>query len=156
MSPPPSSALCCPSGVIASELIEIERAPIPWHEIGMIVFGLAPATVVAVAAMSLVGGGLLAFGASSMSLVQALAPNRLRGRLTSLFTLLYWGLMPVGGLLGGAVSEVSSARTTMAVFGSLVLIAGGIALVIRRSVATLRIDEEGGEIVGLVPVEVAA
>jgi predicted MFS family arabinose efflux permease len=124
--------------------------------IGMVVFGLAPATTVAVAAMSLVGGGLLAFGASSMSLVQALAPSRLRGRLTSLFTLLYWGLMPVGGLLGGAVSELSSARTTMAVFGSLVLVAGGIAMVIRRSVATLRIDEDAGEIVGLVPVEVLA
>jgi MFS family permease len=124
--------------------------------IGMVIFGLAPATVVAVAAMSLVGGGLLAFGASSLSLVQALAPSRLRGRLTSLFTLLYWGLMPVGGLLGGAVSEVTSARTTMAVFGSLVLVAGAIAFAIRRSVATLRIDEEAGEIVGLVPVEIAA
>ena len=120
---------------------------------GMLIFGLAPATGVAVASMALVGGGLLAFGASSLSLVQALAPKRLRGRLTSLFTLLYWGLMPVGGLIGGAVSELTSARWTMALFGALILVAAGVAMVIRRSIVTLRIDEEGGRVAGMLPVD---
>ena len=120
---------------------------------GMLIFGLAPATGVAVASMALVGGGLLAFGASSLSLVQALAPKRLRGRLTSLFTLLYWGLMPVGGLIGGGVSELSSARWTMALFGALILVAAGVAMVIRRSIVSLRIDEEGGRVAGMLPVD---
>ena len=115
--------------------------------LGMIVFGLAPVPAVATAAMAFVGAGLLVYGASSLSVVQALAPARLRGRLTSLFTFLYWGMMPVGGLIGGAVAQVTSARFAMSAFGVAILAAGGVALLLRRSLAQLRIDT-GETVVG--------
>ena len=123
---------------------------------GMIVFGLSPTPVIAAVSMLPVGGGLLLYGASSLSLIQAMAPPRLRGRLTSLFTLLYWGVMPVGGLIGGAVAEVTSARFAMTAFGIAILASGATAILIRRSIARLRIDTEAGRVGDVASVDGAA
>jgi hypothetical protein len=111
---------------------------------------------VAVVAMAFVGGGFLLYGAASLSLVQALSPGRLRGRLTSVFTLLYWGLMPIGGLLGGAVAEVTSARFAMLSGGSIILVCGLVAMVLRRTVLRLRIDRDGTMPIEELAAEVAA
>jgi MFS family permease len=123
---------------------------------GMIVFGLAPVAAVATASMAFVGAGLLLFGASSLSVVQALSPPSLRGRLTSLFTFLYWGMMPLGGLIGGAVAEVTSARFAMTAFGTTILAAGLIAFLVRRGLSRLRIDVSGGAAGDLTPLDEAA
>ena len=124
--------------------------------LGMVVFGLAPVPGVAAASMAFVGAGLLIFGASSLSVVQALSPPSLRGRLTSLFTFLYWGMMPVGGLLGGAVAEFTSARFAMTAFGLSILVAGLLAFVARRSLARVRIDGQGGRVGDLARLDEAA
>ena len=111
--------------------------------LGMLAFGLAPVPIVAIVSMAFVGGGFLLYGAASLSLVQALSPPRLRGRLTSVFTLLYWGLMPVGGLLGGALAEVTSARFTMGAAGTGVLVIAALAALARRQILGLRIGRDG-------------
>lgn len=123
---------------------------------GMILFGLSPSPALAAASMALVGGGLLVYGASSLSLVQAMAPPRLRGRLTSLFTLLYWGVMPLGGLIGGAVAEVTSARFAMAAFGGAILTCAAAAILARRSLAKLRIDTDAGRVGDVASIDGAA
>lgn len=110
---------------------------------GMIAFGLAPVPHVAIGAMAFVGGGFLLYGAASLSLVQALSPARLRGRLTSVFTLLYWGLMPVGGLLGGILAEATSARFTMGAAGVGIVVIAAVAMVARRQILGLRIGRDG-------------
>jgi MFS family permease len=124
--------------------------------LGMVVFGVAPVPAVAVVAMAFVGGGFLLYGAASLSLVQALSPARLRGRLTSVFTLLYWGLMPIGGLLGGAVAEVTSARFAMLAGGAIILACGALALLARRSVLRLRIERDGTMPIEELAAEIAA
>ena len=124
--------------------------------LGMVVFGLAPVPAVAVVAMAFVGGGFLLYGAASLSLVQALSPARLRGRLTSVFTLLYWGLMPIGGLLGGAVAEVTSARFAMLAGGAIILGCGALGLLARRSVLRLRIERDGTMPIEELAAEIAA
>jgi MFS family permease len=113
--------------------------------IGLTVFGLMPIALLPLAfvAIAFVGGGFLVYSAASLSLVQALSPAPLRGRLTSLFTLLYWGLMPIGGLLGGAISEVTSARFAMAAAGVVLLGCGVIAVLGRRQILALRVERDG-------------
>jgi MFS family permease len=113
--------------------------------VGLTVFGLLPISLLPAAfvAIAFVGGGFLVYSAASLSLVQALSPAPLRGRLTSLFTLLYWGLMPIGGLLGGAVSEVTSARFAMAIAGVILLACGIAAAVGRRQILALTIERDG-------------
>ena len=109
----------------------------------MVTFGLAPVPGIAIASMAFVGGGFLLYGAASLSLVQALSPPRLRGRLTSVFTLLYWGLMPVGGLLGGILAEATSAQFTMFVAGVGIAGISVIAMIARRQILSLRIGRDG-------------
>ena len=110
---------------------------------GLSGFGVSGSLPIAMVAMAFVGGGLVVYASSSLSLVQALSPVELRGRLTALFSLLYWGLMPAGALLGGAVAGATSARFALATAGLTLFACGSIALLIRRDVASLRIAADG-------------
>lgn len=110
---------------------------------GLIVFGTGMPLPVSMAAMGFIGGGFVVYASASLTLVQALAPPALRGRLTSVFSLLYWGLMPIGGLLGGLVAQLSSARTAMLGAGLGLVILGVVASVSRPQVRTLGVSRDG-------------
>ena len=60
-----------------------------------------------------------------------------------MFTLLYWGLMPVGGLLGGILAEATSAQFTMFVAGVGIAGISVIAMIARRQILALRIGSDG-------------
>ena len=123
---------------------------------GMIIFGLAPLVEISIAAVTLVGGGFVIYSAASLSLVQALAPSGIRGRVTSLFALLYWGLMPIGGLVGGIIAEAAGARAAFALAGGCLVAAGVLAIVARRQIMTLRVHRDGTTVANGVAVEMAA
>lgn len=115
---------------------------------GFIVFGLGPPLPASLVAMALAGGGFVIYAAASLTLVQAIAPAAFRGRLTSVFSLLYWGLMPVGGLLGGLSAQAFSARTTILGAG-IVLVALGLLAAIRRpQILTLSVSRDGLQLTG--------
>jgi predicted MFS family arabinose efflux permease len=107
--------------------------------LGLLTFGIASTLVVASAAMVLTGGGFVIYGSASLSIIQALASPELRGRLTALFALLYWGLMPLGALAGGTVAGLIGAQAALVVAGAAVLAAGAVALVRRPSIAATRV-----------------
>lgn len=115
---------------------------------GLISLGLSTSLSMAMVATGVTQGGFAIYGSSSLSLVQSLSPIALRGRVTSLFTLLYWGLMPFGALLGGLVAERTSALTAVALAGAVVLVSGLIVLVVRPQIASLRIDRIAGTVSG--------
>jgi predicted MFS family arabinose efflux permease len=111
--------------------------------VGLSAFGLAPSVQLAIAALTIVGASFLTFAAATVTLTQALAPPRLRGRLVSLFATLYWGMMPVGALVVGLVAEVTTARSAVALCGLGLAIAGGVAFVVRPQIATLAVGRDG-------------
>ena len=115
---------------------------------GLIAIGLAASLPVTPFAVGLTQAGFAIYASSALTLVQALSPPRLRGRVTSIFTLLYWGLMPFGALLAGVVAERITSLTTLIVGGSIILGAGALALVARPQIATLRIDRDGKSVSG--------
>lgn len=115
---------------------------------GLIGIGMSGDLAMAVVATGITQGGFAIYGSSSLSLVQSLSPLRLRGRVTSLFTLLYWGLMPFGALLGGLVAERSSALVAVALAGAVVLVCGAVVFLVRPQIATLRIDRLAGTVSG--------
>ena len=116
--------------------------------IGLFITGASGMLPVAIVAIGLAQAGFVVYASSSLALVQALSPARLRGRLTSLFTLLYWGLMPFGALVEGAIAERTSSLFALMCVGATMLAAGAVALVVRRQVVTLRIDRDGSSVRG--------
>jgi MFS family permease len=63
--------------------------------------------------------------ASTNTLIQAMVPDHLRGRVMSLYSMMMMGMAPLGALLAGGVSEHVGAPLTVAV-GGLFSIAGSI------------------------------
>jgi len=115
---------------------------------GLIGVGLSGGLALAAVAIGVAQGGFAVYGSSSLSLVQSLSPIRLRGRVTSLFTLLYWGLLPFGALAGGIIAERSSALVAIILAGSVVIACGVVLFVARPQIATLRIDRVAGTVSG--------
>jgi MFS family permease len=68
-----------------------------------------------------VGWGFLLFANSANALVQNVVPDELRGRVMSIYTLAFFGLMPIGSLLAGAVATGIGEPLTVAI-GALILL----------------------------------
>ena len=63
--------------------------------------------------------------ACSNTLIQAMVPDELRGRVMALYSMMFMGMAPFGALLGGALADRMSAPITVAV-GGLASILGAI------------------------------
>jgi MFS family permease len=73
------------------------------------------------------GAGLILVMNLANTLVQTLAPDELRGRVMGVYSLIFFGFMPVGGLLMGALAQRVGAPTTV-ILGASVALAFAILL----------------------------
>ena len=105
---------------------------------GLVAFGVSPTLLTCVASMIVAGAGFAIYASSTLSLIQSLSSTEFRGRLTAVFALLYWGLMPLGALLGGATAEAIGAQHAMLINGAIVGAAGIVALLARPELAAVR------------------
>lgn len=72
---------------------------------GLIGVGLSGSYATTLLCFAVSGWGMLTFNASANTLIQMIVPDRLRGRIMSLYILVLLGLMPAGGLLLGAIAD---------------------------------------------------
>jgi MFS family permease len=79
------------------------------------------------------GWGTVTFNASSNTLLQTITPDRLRGRIMSLYTVALLGLMPIGGLLMGALADRLGSAVAIAVGGVIYGVIIGLAFAFSRS-----------------------
>jgi len=106
-------------GFIANMLARAERQALiqaGWIVLmALAVFGIASSpTLYAAMAFSFVGGlAEMAHSSSNLASLQVFAPEALRGRIASL-TMLYPGLISLGGLLAGPLSDWIGARNASA------------------------------------------
>jgi MFS family permease len=63
--------------------------------------------------------------ASSNTLIQVMVPDKLRGRVMAVYSMMFMGMAPLGALLGGALSDRLGAPLTVAI-GGLASVAGAI------------------------------
>jgi MFS family permease len=78
----------------------------PWYWLAVIFWGL--------------GGGLgILFNINTMSLRQAIVPNRLLGRVISIAGVLAWSAIPLGALLGGLVIQWTGKPNVALVYGGI-------------------------------------
>ncbi|HEY8239139.1 MAG TPA: MFS transporter, partial [Candidatus Limnocylindrales bacterium] len=97
--------------------------------VGLLGIGLTSSYPVTLLCLVVTGWGTVTFNASSNTLIQTIVPDRLRGRMMSMYTLVLLGLMPVGGILMGALATQFGSASAIAMggvaYGAIVLAAFG-------------------------------
>jgi len=92
---------------------------------------------------------VVVYNITQVSLRQAIAPERIQGRMNSVMRFLVWGTIPLGSLTGGALASTIGLRETLFVGAAGGLIAS-LPIILSRAQRTLR------EIPEPEPAEVAA
>jgi len=109
------SRLLAAAGALGAALVLLGLSP--WYGVSVIVVGLG-------------GFAGIVFMITANTRLQTLSPDRLRGRVMSLFVLLMGGSTPVGALLFGVSAHWLGVRGAVTLFGGLCL--GAAALATRR------------------------
>ncbi|HEX5591293.1 MAG TPA: MFS transporter, partial [Candidatus Limnocylindrales bacterium] len=94
-------------------LAEIVLAMSGWFELSLL-------------AMFLVGLGGIGMAATANTLIQLNVPDQLRGRVLGVYTMVFAGSTPLGGLLAGALASAFSVPVSIA-FGGVASLISGIA-----------------------------
>jgi MFS family permease len=94
-----------------------------------IVLGGTTSYGVALAAMFVGGFGAIAMAATANTVIQLTVPDQLRGRVLSVYTTVFAGSTPFGGLAMGALASAAGAAVSMAVGGAISAVVGVLALV---------------------------
>ena len=94
---------------------------------GLSLLALAASTAfwLALLAIIAVGYGMVTSMAGTNTLLQSLVPDSLRGRVMSLYTIVFFGLAPFGSLLAGTVASHIGTPLTIALGGIIAIISAG-------------------------------
>lgn len=85
--------------------------------VGLALIGVAQSYAVTLLCLALTGWGTVTFNASANTLIQSIVPDALRGRVLSLYVLMLLGLMPVAGVLMGALATAVGSAEAIALGG---------------------------------------
>jgi MFS family permease len=122
------------AGALAAALVSGTRSSVSSRIVALssIAFGIALGLSALVAnlavflvAMTAVGFASVMFSASVQSAVQLEAPPEMRGRILSLYQIVYMGTTPLGALLVGALASTAGSRSGLVV-GAVGALAAGI------------------------------
>jgi MFS family permease len=83
--------------------------------VSLILFALSRNFWLSVALLLPVGFCMMLQMSSSNTLIQAMVPDELRGRVMALYSMMFMGMAPFGALLGGAIADRLGAPVTVAV-----------------------------------------
>ncbi len=103
--------------------------------VSLLLFAWSTSLWLSVAALVPVGFCMLLQMASSNTLIQAMVPDALRGRVMAIYSMMFMGMAPFGSLLAGTLADRIGAPATVA-GGGVVCILG--ALVFGARLPTLR------------------
>lgn len=106
--------------------------------LGLVTLGFVRTAWLAVPVLIVCGGAFLITNSAINTSLQTLTPRRLRGRVMSMFVLMFMGVMPFAGLIFGAVSEWTGVSYAIAIGGSVTALTG---LVLTLRPAFIKQDE---------------
>lgn len=103
--------------------------------LGLLIAGFALSTSFTLSLLLLFVGGIffMASFSLSFSLLQMTVPDALRGRVVSIYMVALRGGGPIGGLVAGALADVYSASSVMAVNGILLAVFAASFFLLRRN-----------------------
>jgi MFS family permease len=93
---------------------------------GLVLFSLSRVLWLSVAILALVGFSMMIQMGSSNTLLQSMAPDRLRGRVMSVYSMMFMGMAPFGALLAGAAASRLGAPLTVTGGGAIAMVAASI------------------------------
>jgi MFS family permease len=99
--------------------------------VGLILFSLSRTFWLSAALLIPVGLSMMVQMASSNTLIQTMVPDHLRGRVMSVYSMMFMGMAPLGSLLAGVLAERLGAPLTVA--------AGGTVCILGASIFALRL-----------------
>ena len=98
--------------------------------ISLMLFAFSPSFWMAAAMLIPVGFAMMTQMGASNTLIQTMTPDRLRGRVMSVYSMMFMGMAPVGALLAGVAAQRYGAPFTVAV-GGVVAAAGSLLFGLR-------------------------
>lgn len=90
--------------------------------LSLILFSISRNFWVSAAILVFVGFSMMTQMASSNTLVQSMVPDDLRGRVMSVYSMMFMGMAPLGAVFAGTVAGYLGAPLTVAIGGSVCLI----------------------------------
>lgn len=99
--------------------------------ISLIAFSLSRSFWLSAALLVPVGLTMMVQMAASNTLLQVMAPDRLRGRVMAVYSMMFMGMVPFGALISGALATHLGAPMTVAL--------GGVACLVGATAFTLRL-----------------
>jgi MFS family permease len=107
--------------------------------VSLVIFSLSKNFYFSVAMLVPVGFTMMTQMACANTLIQSMVPDRLRGRMMSLYSMMFIGMAPLGALFGGAIANWISAPWAVTIGGIASLAAAG---VFYSRLPSLRFDAE--------------
>jgi MFS family permease len=92
----------------------------------LMLFALTDVLPISLLLLMGIGWGYMIYINSSNALVQGLVPDELRGRVMSIYTLTFFGFMPIGSLLAGAAAERLGEPAAVLLGAAIVLVWSGL------------------------------
>ncbi|HVR41710.1 MAG TPA: MFS transporter, partial [Thermoanaerobaculia bacterium] len=89
----------------------------------LIVFAFSRSFAFSAIALVPAGMAMIVAMASSNTLIQSMVPDALRGRVMSVYSMMFMGMGPFGALLAGSIAERIGAPATVAAGGAITIIA---------------------------------
>jgi MFS family permease len=100
---------------------------------GLVIAALLPQFGVALVALFIAGAGAIWMAANGNTLIQSTVPDELRGRVMSVYTTVFAGSTPIGGLIAGALASTLGAAAAIGIGGAATLVVGSVALLWLRA-----------------------
>lgn len=98
--------------------------------LALLAFPLAPQLAIALPALATLGFGISGANVGINTVMQTIAPDRLRGRVVSFFSSIRFGLDAVGGLIAGSIAALTSAPAAL-LGEAAILVAVGVWLLLQ-------------------------
>ena len=93
---------------------------------GLVLFALSRSLPLSVLILFPLGGAMIVQMAASNTLIQAMVPDALRGRVMGVYSMMFMGMAPLGAMLAGGLAGRLGAPATVAAGGIVCLAAAGV------------------------------
>jgi MFS family permease len=93
--------------------------------LSLILFAYSRWFWISVALLVPAGFSMMLQMAASNTLIQAMVPDRLRGRVMAVYSMMFMGMAPLGALFAGMVAEKAGAPLAVAIGGAVCLLGSG-------------------------------